>query len=198
MINVAVDTVPEGAIPVRLVTDADRDAGATGETLTLKWIKAGAGSWTTLTVSTHYTVAEGAGGIYWITIVDSDIFDTVGGAVLEISSTGGDEYYERFYVFTPASVDAVPATLSAAERNAIADHTLRRKISNARSSSDGDTWSAGDEQYTLVGSALATAGVNITISGNLVTKQEDESTTAFSRPLTTAEAGTVDEITGVG
>ena len=196
--NVAVNTVPEGAIAVRLVTDTDRDAGSTGATLTLKWIKAGESSWATLTETTEYTVAEGAGGIYFVTFVDTDLFDTVGGAVLEISAADTDEYYERFYIYTPANADAMPATLSAAERNAIADHTLRRKISNARASSNGDTWSAGDEQYTLVGSALATAGVNITISGNLVTKQEDESTEAFSRPLTTADPGTVDEITGVG
>lgn len=191
MIRVAVDTVPEGAIGVRLVTDADRDAGATGKTLTLKWIKAGASSWTTLTVTTQYTVTEGASGIYWITFVDTDLFDTVGGAVLEVTATDADEYYERFDVFTPANVDAVPATLSTAYLNKIADHVLRRAMDTARASSDGDTV----EKQSLLG-ALSKLVNKTALSGTTLTVYQEDNTTSFFTQTVTTDAD-ADPVTSV-
>lgn len=196
-ITVPIDTVP-AEIGIFMVEDADRDAGAVSLALVLKWAKAGDGSWTTLSSGTDYNVTAGPAGVYWIEFLDTDLFDTAGHAILEVSADGADEYRERFWVFDPTAVPAQPASLDATERTAVADTTLRRKVDNARASSDGDAWDEGDEQYTLAGAVLATAGVNLSISGNLVTKREDGETTAFTRPLTTAEPGTVDEITGVG
>ena len=202
MINVAVGTVPEGPIVIRLVQDADRDAGQTGSTLIIKWVKNDETSYTTLTSGTHYTATEMTDGLYAITFTDDangqGLFDTVGGAVMQVTATSADEYYERFYVFTPANVDAVPATLSATVMAQVADPVLRRRITNVRSSSDGDSWTTGDEQYTVVGAIEATAGKNIAASGTLTTYREDETTTAFSRSLTTVTAGSTDDITGVG
>lgn len=192
MIRVAVDTVPEGAIPVRLVQDADRDAGSTGATLTLKWLKAGASSWTTLTVTTQYTVTEGASGVYWITFVDTDLFDTVGGAVLEISATSTDEYYERFFVFTPANVDAVPATLSTTYLNKIADHVLRRSMATARASSDGDTVA----KQSLLGAIAKDVNKTALIGTTLTVYQEDNATSFYTQTVTTdASAEPVTSVT---
>lgn len=191
MIHVPIDTTPEGAIPVRIVTDADRDAGATGLTLTLKWQKAGASAWTTLTASTHYTVAQGAGGIYWITLTAASLFDTVGGAVLEVSGTAADEYYERFHVFTPANLAAVPVTLSAAERNAAADHVLRRSLTSARASSNGDTVG----QRSLLGQIAKYVNRTRINGADLEVYEEDDTTVFYTQDVTTnASAEPITEI----
>lgn len=184
MITVPVNNTPEGAIAVRLVTDSDRDAPAIGKTLTLKWAKAGAAAWTTLTVSTHYTVVNGPDGIYWVTFADSDLFDTVGGAVLEITAADTDEYYERFQIYTPANVAATPATLSSAERNAVADHTLRRSIASARESSNGDSVS----QRSLLGQIAKYVNRTRINGSSLEIYQEDDSTLYYSQAVTTNEA----------
>lgn len=165
--NVAVNTVPEGDIIVRLVQDTDRDAGATGKTLTVGWIKAGATSYTVLTSGTHYNASEMTDGLYAIEFIDDangqGLFDTVGSVVVRISATGADEYYERFDVFTPANVPATPAMLSQAERDALASATV---TINAKTALANSAAHANDpEDISLIDLQIKQIG-DVTTSGS--------------------------------
>lgn len=182
MIYVAQDTVPPGPILVRFVKDSDRDAAPSTITPTLKWVKSDGTAWTSLTSGTHYTATQLVDGIYAIEFIDDSngqgLFDTLGGAVLEISEATIDEYYERFFVFDPEDEPAKPASLSTTERNALADVYWRRHADEIESSSYGDAISGGEviSGFTMmmerIGDTVADAsGLTKTI------KQTDGSTT---------------------
>lgn len=142
--NVAVNTTPEGPIMIRLVTDADRDAPATGATLVIKWTKNTDSAPVTLTSGTHYAAVENGNGLYAITLTETSLFGTAGGAVMNVSASGADDVSIPFWIYTPGNLESMPATLTAAERNAIADHIWRRRAENVEASTNGDSL-AGNE-----------------------------------------------------
>lgn len=191
---VAINTVPEAGITIRVVDDSTRE-GLAGQTLTVALKKFG-GSLTTLVANTDYTIADQGGGYYDITFLLSALFDTPGDCVVEVTGANIDEYPERFHVFTPANAPATPATLSDVERASVADWVLTRTLINAIAATSRETWGTGDERWTLIGSILATAGKNVDEGGNLATYWHDLTTPAFSRPLTSNPNGV--PISGVG
>lgn len=126
---------------------------------------------------------------------------TVGPLIVRVTDATSAEWREYHQVSAGLPTDTSACTVTgidAATGNEIADRVIGRTVTNVRSSSDRDTWSAGAERYTIVGAILATAGKNVASAGTLTTYQEDETTSGFTRPLTTVSAGTADDITGVG
>lgn len=91
-------------------------------------------------------------------------------------------------------LDASGLTVSdftTAAANIIADHVLRRTVSNAVDSSDGDTKAA----KTLLG-AVALLTCKVSIDGNTMTIFEDDGTTVLGTRKLTADARAV-PITGI-
>lgn len=185
MIHVPIDTALEGPIIVRIVQDANRDAGATAQTLTLKWLRADETAYTTLTVTTHYTVTEATDGLYRITL-ESSLFDTVGCAVLKIECTTGDEYYERFWVYTPANLSAHPATLADAEWERAAEVNWRIDIADLVDSTYRTLGTAphDDWRWTPLGAILWLIGKLAPYnSGAQIEVSDDEDTVLYRRTV---------------
>jgi hypothetical protein len=122
--------------------------------------------------SSTWGVLIGAGAV--TTGVYANVFsDNTSG---DLSDSGTDTYTQNNEQW---AIDG--AVLTSAERNQIADHTIRRSFANAAASSDGDTKSF----RSLLG-AIAKLVNKISVSGSSLTiTEEDDSTALGTQTLTT-------------
>jgi len=96
-----------------------------------------------------------------------------------------DNFYDNADAATTKVVDNVGGgSLSAADKNSIADHLLRRTLANARASSDGDALNF----RSLLGAGSKLVN-KVSISGaNLLITEEDDATTFGTQAVTTDAA----------
>jgi hypothetical protein len=122
--------------------------------------------------SSTWGVLIGAGAV--TTGVYANVFSE--NASGDISDSGTDTYTQNNEQWAKNG-----AVLTSAERNQIADHTIRRSFANAAASSDGDTKSF----RSLLG-AIAKLVNKISVSGSSLTiTEEDDSTALGTQTLTT-------------
>ena len=203
--------IANGSTPVAvllMVSTSDGTTAVTGITPTVEVSKNG-GAFAAATNS----VSEISDGWYKVTLTATET-NTNGPLIVRATGTGAMEWRDVGLVVaaTPdvnvVSVDAAvtvdanivsedagytpsDATLATATIESIASEVLGRTVAEARS--DGNL--PADEQYTLAGAILATAGKNVVNGSALETYEEGEVTVAFSRTITTSSSA--DPITGV-
>lgn len=102
---------------------------------------------------------------------DVNVYSVESGVTIDANIVSEDAGY------TPSD-----ATLATATIESIASEVLGRTVAEARS--DGNL--PADEQYTLAGAILATAGKNAISGSTLNTYEEGEVNIAFSRTVTTS------------
>ena len=122
--------------------------------------------------------ATGTGAIEWRDVAlvrkaqpDVNLYSVESGVTIDANIVSEDAGY------TPSD-----ATLATATIESIASEVLGRTVAEARS--DGNL--PADEQYTLAGAILATAGKNAISGSTLNTYEEGEVNIAFSRTVTTS------------
>ena len=203
--------IANGSTPVAvllMVSTSDGTTAVTGITPTVEVSKNG-GAFAAATNS----VSEISDGWYKVTLTATET-NTNGPLIVRATGTGAMEWRDVGLVVTATpdvnvvSVDAAvtvdanivsedagytpsDATLATATIESIASEVLGRTVAEARS--DGNL--PADEQYTLAGAILATAGKNVVNGSALETYEEGEVTVAFSRTITTSSSA--DPITGV-
>jgi hypothetical protein len=194
--------IANGSTPIMvflMVSTDDGTTAVTGLTPTVQVSKNG-GAFATATNS----VSEIANGWYKVTLTATET-NTNGPLIVRATGTGAIEWREVglvrdaqpdvnvYSVESGVTVDAnivsedagytpSDATLATATIESIASEVLGRTVAEARS--DGNL--PADEQYTLAGAILATAGKNAISGSTLNTYEEGEVNIAFSRTVTTS------------
>ena len=168
-----------------LLVDADDDeTGEPSKSPTVYISKAG-GAFETTTNSATEVDSGDAGttgeGWYKVTLTTSEI-NTVGDLDIVAVGTGTDVWREKCQVVA-APTGPYTVTISETQYENIADEVLRRSATNADGSSQGDTVN----QRSLLAAIrlLLNRTENNTVSGELDVYEEDDTTIAFSIPVTT-------------
>jgi len=130
-----------------LVDETDDETAETGLSPTVYISKAGGAFATTTNSATEISV-----GWYKVTLTTTET-NTDGELILYATGTGADIWRTKYLVYTP-DTSAVSVTITATQMRSIADHVIRRDLSNVEDSADGDT----ADKYSLLGMALKTVG----------------------------------------
>ena len=162
-----------------MVDSSDSETAETGVSPTVYVSKAGGA----FAASTN-SAAEIGRGWYSVELTATET-NTDGALVVEAEATGCEVQRIEHQILTTLS-----AVLSSAERNAVADHVLRRGFASAAASSDGDAKSF----RSLLGT-VAKAVNKVSVSGATLTVYEADDTTALGTQTLTTGSG--DPITGV-
>ena len=160
-----------------LLVDADDDETAEeSKSPTVEISKAGGAFATSTNAAT-----EISDGWYKVTLTASEL-DTAGDFIIIASATGTDVWREKCQVVV-APTGPYTVTISETQYENIADEVLRRSATNADGSSQGDTVN----QRSLLAAIrlLLNRTENNTVSGELDVYEEDDTTIAFSIPVTT-------------
>lgn len=176
--EIAQDSTP--VITFWLVKDTDYVTGDGGETPSVKVSKNGGAF-----ASIDNSVSEISDGLYKFTL-SSDETDTVGDLNILAENTGSAPWRQTRQV-TAAAAGTVSATLSQSERNAIADATLRRDLSNTVSASGPDTI----DQYSALVALMKLIGKISTAGSTESIYLPDGTTVAGQLTLTTSASAEV-------
>lgn len=129
-------------IPVVLTNTDGDNAAVTGvaANLSVKLCKPSESSFTTLTITTHYTLSEIGLGWYRVTIDDA-VVDEAGLYYVEVPESGGTANIFRTVVevVDATALEATPATLSQTERDNIHDTMMCRDVATAYDSTYGQS-----------------------------------------------------------
>lgn len=128
-------------------------------------------------------LAESSRGWYSFSLTATET-NTDGELVIEAEDPANSRTWRKVYqVYTNLIHDD--------EMDDIADHVLRRSVANARSGS-GDTI----QEFSLLNAVLGVTGKVGPSGSNLIIYQEDGSTPAVTRPMSTSSSA--DPTTGLG
>ena len=166
--------------PILMVDSTDHVTGKTGLTLTITASKDGAAF-----ASITPTVTELASGWYTLALTTAHT-DTLGALAFHITSTGADptDLADEVVLDLPGTGGSV--TLSAAERNAIADATFNRDTSNFESTAP----------KTSLGAAVLGATHKVASAAGTQTVYKQDNTTAFATRTETLDSS-ADPVTAV-
>lgn len=179
--------IKNGSTPTLMVFLVDQTDGSTAESgLTLAdidvYISKNGGSFAAAT-NTGAGMSNVGRGWYSIALTATET-NTDGELVIEAEDPANSRTWRKVYqVYTNLIHDD--------EMDDIADHVLMRNTATTESSGTGDTI----QQYSLINAIRATVGKNVISSGTLNTYEEDESTVAFSRTVSTDSDA--DPVTGL-
>lgn len=126
-------------VPVVMTNVAGDNSPVTGisGSMSVKLCKPSESTFTTLTVTTHYTITEIGLGWYRVTIDDA-VVDEAGLYYLEVPGTAAANIFRTVVeVIDPTALEAVPATLSQTERDSIHDTVMCRDVGTAYDSTYG-------------------------------------------------------------
>ena len=153
------------------------ETGKAGTTDT--YIRKGNGSF----VATTNDPTEVGRGWYRITLT-ADELDTLGSLVFEAESSGANIWREVHRI-NRRTADAILADDDADTlADLIADHVLRRNISNTEAGSDGDT-----QDFQSLYGAVAKIVNDWSVSSNLLTVYETDGTTTVGTQTLTPNSG---------
>lgn len=169
----------ERVITFLLVTTDDYVTAATSKSPTVTISKNG-GAFAAITNS----VTEIGSGWYKFTLTTTET-NTEGDLIVNATATGCAPWREKHQVIGDLAdyiATDIGASLSVTERNAIADHVLRRDWSTAEASSGPDALTK-DSVLGVIAKQVGTVSAS---GGTLTVKKADGSTTFYSLTLTTS------------
>lgn len=162
-----------------MVLDTDYVTAATGKSPTVVISKAGGGF-----AAIANSVSQVGNGWYKFTLTTTET-NTEGALVISATATGCAPWREKLMVVGDLAdyiQTDLAATLDSTERNAIADHVIRRNFANVESSSDGDTLT----QKSLIGAGAKLTHKVVVSGSNLVIYKTDGTTSFYSLPIVTS------------
>lgn len=165
-----------------LVDATDGETPETGLTPTV-YISKNGGTAATTTNSASEIDSTNMAGWYKVTLTASETGTDGSLIVWADSGSTTKSWYDVHQVYTNILHDD--------EHDDIADHVLRRSVANARSGS-GDTI----QELSLLNAILGVTGKVGPSGSNLIIYQEDGSTPAVTRPMSTSSSA--DPTTGLG